>query len=311
MTELWGEPLAHELARGVAGVRVVPLAAIEPALDPGVHHTNPPYAIVSDRHAIAIVEGQKVAIDGPQRTDNGNRYAITAEQIAANRAELTRVAEAWGVPAPAERGGLIDTALSIMRFLAQRGSWTVYVAGHHEGLEGHIAARGGTYRWPAGLHLRSVARGIRLTCGDSERDLESLAGLADFATREAAILDAQVLWCHGHLATLGRLRPFGQAVLDAIARGVPERSWSLWVADEYFTLDAPPVVSVATPDTRATTATIGCAGDAIEVTIGTYAGRFATPAEVGARCEELAAAARAWLATPEAEPPVRDLDYYR
>ena len=165
--KLWGLPLAQELARDLAGTRVVPMRAIEPDLDPNVHHTNEPYAIISDRHTIAVVEGQKVLLDGPQRSNNVNRYAQTPEAVAGNRTQIAEIAAAWGVVAPPEHGGLMDTALSVMRFLKQQGAWCLSFDGNSEGMEARISARGGKYRWPAGLSLRAVAKGIRLTCGDS------------------------------------------------------------------------------------------------------------------------------------------------
>jgi hypothetical protein len=311
VSELWGEPLAKELSRGLAGVRVVPLAAIEPDLDPNVHHTNLPYAIISDRHTIAIVEGQKVAIDGPAR-NNLNRYALAPAAIETNRRELAEAA-VWGVQAPAEQAGLVDTALSIMRFLKQGGrAWCVYVSGNANGLEGRISARGtGRWAWPAGISFQTVGDAIRMMCGDSTRDLRSLAELTDFAQREARILDAQWLWCSAHVDTKLKLKPFGEAIQAAFKRGAPERTWKLGVGEEYFLLDAATRVTVYTDDTTGTTAILEPDGTRVKITIGAYVQAFDDPKQIVARVEEITAAVKAWLASPEAAPPVRDLDYYR
>jgi hypothetical protein len=306
----WGEPLARELARDLTGTRVVALLEIEPDLDPAVHHTNLPYAIISDRHTIALVAGQNVMIDGPQQTNNTNRYVRTADELAANR-DAIRQAAVWGISAPAEQGGVVDTALSIMRFLKQRGRWCVYLEGNNAGAEAYISARGGRYRWPAGMWVAATNRGIKLTCGSSERVITSLSELADFASREAPILDAEVLWCQTHVATLAKLRPFGDAALAAIQRAAPDRPWQVLIGDEYFTRDAKPVISVYLEDTREVTATVAVEGAAVKLAIGDYAKPFTSPAEIGARVEEIATAVTAWLASPAAEPPVRDMDYYR
>lgn len=311
MTALWGEALARELARDLTGTRVVGLIEVEPCLDPAVHHhANLPYAIISDRHTIALVAGQNVMIDGPQLTNNDNRYVRTPTEIAANREEI-RAAAVWGVGAPPEHGGLVDTALSIMRFLKQRGRWGVYLNGNRTGMSGYIAARGATSRWPVGLTLHATETGIRLTCGASVREIKSLSELTDFAAREAAILDAEVLWCHTHVATLAKLRPFGEAALAAIGRAAPDRPWKFSVGDEHFARDAKPVISVYLEDTREVTATVAVEGAAVKLAIGDYAKPFTSPAEIGARVEEIATAVTAWLASPAAEPPVRDMDYYR
>jgi hypothetical protein len=308
---LWGEPLAQELARDLGGTRVVPLTAIEPDLDPACHHTNMPYVIISDRHTIAMVEGQKVAIDGPQRTNNLNRYVTTPADVAANRAEIAQVAAAWGIGAPAEHGGLIDTALSIMRYLKQAGRWTVYLAGHARGMEGHINARTGDVRLPAGMHLMTVEGGIELTCGDSKRVIGSLSDLADFAAREGTLLDAQVLWCSTFKATLARIEPVAHALLDVVRRKGFERTWSVWIPEDHFGLDAQPIAQLSASDAQRIAGYVEIAGDAFQITIGEYRQTVRDAAAVGARCEEILDAIRAWLRTTAAEPPVRDLDYYR
>lgn len=310
MTELWGAPLAHELARGLAGTRVVELSAVEPDLDPAIHHTNMPYAIISDRHTIAIVEGHKVMIDGPQRTNNANRYAADPRQVAGTRNLLKEVA-AWGVHAPAEQGGVADTALSIMRFLKQRGRWSVYLAGTSAGMEAYITARGGTARWPAELWVHAAAGGIRLRCDPSDREIASLTELADFATREAELLEARVLWCHAHARLLAKLRPFGDAVRAALARTAPSYRWHLPVDDGNFARDAEPFTMVFTDDTRESAATLRPLGEGVRLTIGGYRKTFTTPAEIAACVEELADALKAWLASDGAKPPLRDMDYYR
>lgn len=308
---LWGLPLAQELARDLAGTRVVPVRAIEPDLDPNVHHTNEPYAIISDRHTIAIVEGQKVLLDGPQRSNNVNRYLQSAEDVARNRTQIARIAAAWGVVAPPEHGGLMDTALSIMRFLKQRGAWCLQFEGNSEGMNAVISARGGKYRWPAGLSLRAVAKGIRLTCGDSERDIASLSELADFAAREAPIIDAQLVWCRAHVTVIAKLRPIAQAIVDAINRGVPERTWELSAPDEYFHAGTPTAVTVFTPDTKESTGTLTLDGDAFRLVIDSRAMTFADTAQVVAQCEAIVDAVKHWLTTPAAEEPERDYSYYR
>ena len=311
MTALWGEPLARELARDLTGTRVVELIKVEPDLDPAVHHhTNLPFAIISDRHTIALVAGQEVMIDGPQLTNNDNRYARTPAEIAANRAEI-RAAALWGVDAPAEQGGLVDTALSIMRFLKQRGRWGVYLNGNRTGMSSYIAARGPTSRWPVGMTLEATKAGIRLTCGSSVREIKSLSELTDFAAREARTLDAEVLWCHTHVATLAKLRPFGEAALEAIKRGAPDRAWKFFVGDEHFGRDAKPVISIYLEDTRDVTAAMTLQGKAVNLAIGEYTKSFTSPGEISARVEEITAAVKAWLETSAAQPPVRDMDYYR
>ncbi len=308
--KLWGEPLARELARGLAGTRVVELIKIEPDLDPAVHHTHMPYAIVSDRHTIAIVSGHSVMIDGPQQANHQTSSATTPAEIAANR-DAIRNAAVWGVSAPAEHGGVADTALSIMRFLKQRGRWGVYFQGNGGGIEAYISARGDHHRWPAAMWVVATTNGVQLRSSASERVITSLSELTDFATREAAILDAEVLWCHAHVATLAKLKPFGQAIHAAFTRGAPERTWHLHIGEDYFQRDADANVTVSTADTREAAATLRPVTDAVRVTIGDYVKTFASPSEIAARVEEITAAVTAWLASPGAEPPVRDMDYYR
>lgn len=308
---LRGEALAKELARGLAGTRVLSLAAIEPDLDPLVH-TSPPHVILSDRHTIAIVQGLQVMIDGPQQSDNNHRFPSTPVEREATRAEIARVTAAWGVPAAAEDGGVADTALSIMRFLKQRGMWYVRLANQQRGLQAHIFARNGTRSWPGGLHVHHVEGGaMRMTCGESTRELHSLAELADFATREGPILDAGVIWCGKFVASLARIAPVATALVEVVRATHPARVWRTYSPEAHFGLDTRCAFDLIDDHAEASAGVIELDGDGFRVTIADYTGTFGDAAALRARSDEIRDAVARWVASPAAEPPVRDHTYYR
>ncbi len=272
----WGEALAGELVGRLArhGAEAVPLAQLEPDLDPNIHHTNVPIAIVVRAieqrdlpqpkgpeptpfegapppipprvvwfHVLAIVEGRMVRVDGPMRTEGVSDVQVaSADDLDALASRLDEVASEWLGPRREELG-VTDATLGLTQLLRARGdTWWMYVTGGGRGLQGRVMVRRDRVRWPAAVAISpDTDGGVRIGCGDAiDRSVRTFAELAGLVSAVADELARQVARCETYVIGLADARTAALAALPHVERAYPTQSWSVF-ASEYFRLDQEPV----------------------------------------------------------------------
>ncbi|MEO8707380.1 MAG: hypothetical protein ABI867_45555 [Kofleriaceae bacterium] len=297
MERLWGVALAKQLVAGLdraLGAQAVPLTALEPALDPHIHHTNMPIAIAISRasqaHILAVVEGGTLRIDGVAPTD---LYGLddTEATRAAGLAALAKVATDW-LDNRIDELGVIDAGLAMMTLLRPHGTWLVYFS---SGGEARICACEGRVRRPPAINFEPAKPGVRLRCGDSDRIVRTRADLADFPTREVPLLVAQIARCTTFSGELVRAKAVGNAALALAQRKIIDRTWTAHATAETLA-DTRPAMHLAMQDATGYTATFEAVPGGVTMTCEPYTRTFLDARDLETHVDEVIAAITASIA---------------